>query len=381
MKVPFFSFDGMHDTIKHEMLNAFEKVYDSKWYILGNNVKEFESAYASFSNTQYCAGISNCLDALVLSLQVLGIDSGDEVIVPSNTYIATVLAVTRLGATPVFAEPDKLTYNLDPENFEKAITSKTKAAIPVHLYGQPCNMPAITKVARRHNIFVVEDNAQSHAAKWNGQITGSWGDINATSFYPGKNLGALGDAGAITTNCEEWFERIKMLRNYGSSVKYYNEEPGYNMRLDELQAALLSVKLKYIYQWSEERVRVANKYIERLRGVKNVVLPYHPPECTHTYHLFIIRTDLRNQMQQYLREKGIDTLIHYPVPPFLQKAYRYLGYGEKDFPIAKNLADTMLSLPLYPGITDEQIEYVCKCIENFAKQHTGLQVFAESDKA
>jgi len=365
MNVSFFSFDSVNEQVRTNLFDAFSKVYDSKWYILGKSVEEFEQAYAAFSHTKYCIGTSNCLDALVLALQTLNIGEGDEVIVPSNTYIATVLAVTRVGATPVFVEPYETTYNINPQKVSAAITQKTRAIIPVHLYGQPCEMDEILKIARSNNLYVIEDNAQSHGAKWNDKITGSWGDINATSFYPGKNLGALGDAGAVTTDNEEWQLRIKSLRNYGSLRKYYNEEPGYNMRLDELQAAFLTVKLGYLEQWNEQRIEAAALYRKNLEKVGDIILPFQAPEATHVYHLFVIRTGQRDQLQKHLLDNNIHTLIHYPVPPHLQKAYQYLNYKEGDFPIAEKLASTMLSLPLYPGIKEEEVNYVSKCIADF----------------
>jgi len=365
MNVPFFSFDSVNEQVRTNLFDAFSKVYDSKWYILGKSVEEFEQAYAAFSQTKYCIGTSNCLDALVLALQTLGVGKGDEVIVPSNTYIATVLAVTRVEAIPVFVEPCEKTYNINPTRISNAITNKTNAIIPVHLYGQPCEMDEIIKIAKDNNLYVIEDNAQSHGAKWNGKITGSWGDINATSFYPGKNLGALGDAGAVTTDNENWQTRIKSLRNYGSLKKYYNEEPGYNMRLDELQAAFLKVKLDYLEQWNEQRIAAASLYRKNLENINGIVLPFEAPQARHVYHLFVIKTEHRDQLQKYLLDKSIHTLIHYPVPPHLQKAYQFLNYKKGDFPIAENLASTMLSIPLYPGIKVEEINYVSKCIAEF----------------
>lgn len=365
MKIPFLSFTHTNDLIRQEMLKAFEEVYESKWYILGENVKAFEKDYAAFCKTQFCVGVSNGLDALKLSLLSLGIGKGDEVIVPSNTYIATVLAVSHVGATPVFAEPDILTYNISSIEIKLKITEKTKAIIPVHLYGQACNMDAVMNVATQNNLYVIEDNAQAHGAICNEKITGSWGHINATSFYPGKNLGALGDAGAITTNDKTLATKVKMLRNYGSSEKYYNEEIGYNMRLDELQAAFLRVKLKYLLQLTKMRQRIAACYENLLHDCSHVTLPFICNGCTHVYHLYVIRTERRDALQNYLNEKGIGTMIHYPVPPHMQKAYSDLGYKQGDFPVAEKLADTSLSLPLYPGITDDEVSFVCSRIKKF----------------
>jgi dTDP-4-amino-4,6-dideoxygalactose transaminase len=290
------------------------------------------------------------LDALVLSLRVLGIGPGDEVIVPSNTYIATALAVSHLGATPVFVEPRMETYNINPELIPQAITKKTKAIMPVHLYGQACEMDIIMEIAKAHNLYVVEDNAQAHLSSFKCQLTGSFGDVNGTSFYPGKNLGALGDAGSVTTNNEELANRIKTLRNYGSAVKYYNEEIGYNNRLDELQAAFLRVKLNYLQEWTDQRKEIAQWYNEALQHRNDLVLPYVHENADHVYHLYVVRTSNREKLQQELTEKGIQTMIHYPVPPHLQKAYKHLGYKEGNFPIAEEIARTCFSLPVWPGM-------------------------------
>jgi dTDP-4-amino-4,6-dideoxygalactose transaminase len=276
-----------------------------------------------------------------------------------------VLAVTYVGAKPVFAEPDERTYNISADNIEKAVTAKTKAIIPVHLYGQACNMDAISRIAERHNLFVIEDNAQAHGAAYNGKITGSWGHINATSFYPGKNLGALGDAGAITTDNAELAVKAKVFRNYGSEKKYYNQEAGFNMRLDELQASFLLVKLRQINSWTQQRQQLADMYINMLQEVSEVILPYTNPAATHVYHLFVIQTHDRDGLMRFLSENGIQTQIHYPVPPHLQECYKNLGFKKGDFPIAERLADSCLSLPLYPGMAGEQVEFVVKNIKQF----------------
>jgi dTDP-4-amino-4,6-dideoxygalactose transaminase len=313
----------------------------------------------------YCVGVSNGLDALHLALKSLGIGSGDEIIVPSNTYIATALAVSFVGAKPVFVEPDLNTYNLNPVFIEAAITSKTKAIIPVHLYGQSCEMEQIIKIAQKYNLYVVEDNAQSQGATYNGKLTGSWGDVNGTSFYPGKNLGALGDAGAVTTNSDLIASKIKTLRNYGSEKKYYNDVIGHNMRLDELQAAFLSIKLKYLKQWIIERKQIAAWYNETLYGVGDLVLPQIHPNATHVFHLYVIRTSKRDALQEYLTKNGIGTLIHYPVPPHLQKAYEYLGFKKGAFPITEKISESCLSLPLWPGMNQNQVDTVVMNIKQF----------------
>lgn len=367
MKIPFLNFQPMHASIRDEMNQSFLNVYDSYWYILGEKVKAFENEYAIFNGVDHCVGVSNGLDALILALKALEIKPGDEVIVPSNTYIATVLAVTHVGATPVLVEPDELTYNINPKLIEDKITNKTKAIIPVHLYGQPCEMDAIKLIATKYNLKIVEDNAQAHRACFKGIMTGAWGDVNATSFYPGKNLGAIGDGGAVTTNDDLLANKIKVLRNYGSEKKYYNEVEGYNMRLDELQAALLSVKLKYIQNWTAQRQEIASWYNEALKELSEIKLPYCHPDATHVYHLYVIQIEQRDTLQQYLQGKGIGTLIHYPVPPHLQKAYHHLGYQKGDFPIAEKMADTVLSLPLWPGMKQNEVEYVADAIRSFYK--------------
>jgi len=367
MRVPFLNFDAQHQPLKQQFLEAFAHFIDSNYYVLGNQVKEFEKQYAAFHGVKYCAGVASGLDALYLALRVLHIGKKDEVIVPSNTYIATVLAVSYVQAKPVFVEPECLTYNLDPNLMEEKITPQTKAIIPVHLYGQAANMTEIMKIAQKHQLFVIEDNAQAHGAMHSHQMTGTFGHINATSFYPSKNLGALGDAGAITTNSEELYEAVKMYRNYGSKVRYYNEVIGYNSRLDELQAALLLIKLQHLNSWNEQRRNLAQLYFEYLSDLQEVILPKTHPANTHVYHLFVIRCLKRNELIDYLKKHEIDTLIHYPVPPHLQKAYQHLNFKKGDFPIAEQLADEMLSLPLYPGLQKQQIEYVCEKIRSFYK--------------
>lgn len=365
MNIPFLSFVPMHASIKTEMMAAFEKVYDSYWYVNGESVTKFEKEYASYNQVENVIGVSNGLDALYLALKVCGVTAGDEVIVPSNTYIATALAVTYIGATPIFVEPDIDTYNINPKNIEAAITSKTKAIMPVHLYGQCCEMEEIMAIAKKHNLFVIEDNAQSQGSSFNNKLAGTWGHINGTSFYPGKNLGAIGDAGAVTTNDANFATQIKSLRNYGSSKKYYNEVIGHNMRLDELQAALLSVKLQHLPKWTLQRQQIASWYNEALKDIAEIILPKVHQSATHVYHLYIIRTTRRDELQQYLTQQGIGTMIHYPMPPHLQEAYNFLGHKKGDFPIAEELANTMLSIPLYPGMIQEQTQQVTNAIKQF----------------
>ncbi len=363
--IPFLDFTSMNEAIKKDLLPSFENFIDKGWYILGDQVKQFEKDYADYCTTKYCAGVANGLDALIIALKVLGVGKGDEVIVPSNTYIASWLAVSYVGATPVPVEPRIETYNINPDKIESAITPKTKAIMPVHLYGQSCEMEAIMHIAKKHNLYVVEDNAQAQGAAFNGKRTGSFGNINATSFYPGKNLGAFGDAGAITTNDETLLTKSTTFRNYGSQKKYYNEIKGINSRLDELQAGFLSIKLKYLNAWTAERNTLANLYINLLKDVTEITLPATANGASHVYHLFVIRTNKRDELQNFLTQNGIGTLIHYPVPPHLQEAYQELGYKKGDFPLAEQIAETCLSLPMFPGLKEEEVIQVCNTIKQF----------------
>lgn len=365
MTIPFLDFEPMHTSIKEEIMEAFESFYDSRWYVLGDRLKKFEQEYASFSQVNYAIGTSNGLDAIYLGLKTLGIGELDEVIMPSNTFIATVLAVSFVGATPIFVEPDPKTYLIDPKKIKQAISAKTKAIIPVHLYGQACQMDDIMELAKQHRLFVLEDNAQAHGARFKGQITGSFGDINATSFYPGKNLGALGDAGALTTQMDSLASSARMLRNYGSSEKYHHTLAGHNMRLDELQAAILSVKLKHLQEWTVQRQEIANFYSESLSECDDLILPKTHPEATHVYHLYVVKCTRRDELQAFLKEKEIGTLIHYPIPPHLQEAYQNLGFQKGDFPIAEELAQTCLSLPIWPGMKRSQIDFVAQQVIAF----------------
>jgi dTDP-4-amino-4,6-dideoxygalactose transaminase len=348
-------------------LSEFVEFFDRSWYILGDKVKQFEREYASYNNVLDCVGVSNGLDALHIALKALEIGRNDEVLIPSNTYIATALAVSYVGATPVFVEPKLDTYNIDPKKIEAAITSKTKAIMPVHLYGQACEMDEILAIAKRYNLYVIEDNAQAQGATYKERLTGSFGHINGTSFYPGKNLGALGDAGAVTTNDEVLASKARVLRNYGSQKKYYNEIIGYNMRLDECQAAFLSVKLKYLNEWTIERQKIANWYDTALSNIKGIVLPTVAESSTSVYHLYVIRSERRDDLQKILAEKGVGTLIHYPIPVHLQKAYAKLRFKTGDFPIAEELANTCLSLPMWPGISFEEVKYICDVIKKSAR--------------
>lgn len=369
MNIPFFSFEKRNQQIRNEALKTFEQFFDSQFYVLGKSTTKFEKAYAKFNKTKYCVGVSTGLDALHLALRALNIKAGDEVIVPSNTYIATVLAISYTGATPVFVEPKIETYNINPGLIESAITKKTKCIIPVHLYGQACEMDAIMQIARIHNLFVVEDNAQAHGASFNGRLTGSFGDINAVSFYPTKNLGALGEAGAVTTDSENLAEKIRIFRNYGSQKRYFNDVIGYNDRIDEFEAAYLNFALGYLKKWNSERLKVAQLYHLYLEEIEGIILPKIADGATTVNHLFVTRTHLRDELQNFLKSKGIGTMIHYPIPPHLQKAYQHLGYKKGDFPIAEELANTCLSLPLWLGLSEQQVEHIAKVIKNFFHSH------------
>lgn len=364
-KIPFLDLRPMHQEINAEMQAAYQKVYDSNWFVLGEHLDEFERNFADFNQVKYSIGVSNGLDALFLSLKALNIKQGDSVVVPSNTFIATALAVSHTGATPVFSEPDINTYNITGESIRKAIRKDTKAVIPVHLYGQACKMDEIMRVAAKNNLFVVEDNAQAHGASFSSKPTGSFGQISATSFYPGKNLGALGDGGAVVTNNEALAQKVRILRNYGFSQKYHSQLIGYNMRLDELQAGFLNVKLRYIEKWTKQRQEIASWYNELLVDIGDLITPLVEKYSTHVYHLYVIRTSYRDQLMEHLQKFGIGTLIHYPIPPYLQPAYSALEYKKGDLPIAEELSETCLSLPLWPGLTRDEVKYVCEIIKIF----------------
>jgi dTDP-4-amino-4,6-dideoxygalactose transaminase len=363
--VPYLSFNYQNAVLKESLSIAFNRVLDSGWYILGKEVDAFELAYAQFSNVKYAVGVANGLDALIIALKVVGVQNGDEVIVPSNTYIATWLAVSAIGAIPVPVEPNFDTYNIDVQSIEAKITTATKAIIPVHLYGQACDMTALMELAGQHQLSVVEDNAQAHMATWQGEITGSFGHANATSFYPGKNLGAYGDAGCITTNDLLLYQTCKLTRNYGSSIKYYNQVKGMNSRLDEMQAAFLQEKLKHLQSFTEQRQQQATVYHDQLAGTGDLILPYTHSSASHVYHIYLVRTAKRDQLQNHLAERGVSTLIHYPVPPHLQEAYTDLGYKQGDFPVAEEIAETCISLPLFPGLSQQEQGYVIDCIKAF----------------
>lgn len=361
--IPFVNLKPMHSQVKTEMLSVFSKVYDSNWFILGNHLESFENNFADYNDVKYTCGVSNGFNALFLALKSLGIKEGDDVIVPSNTFIATAFAVLMTGANVVFAEPDITTYNITGESVVKVLTKRTKAVIPVHLYGQPCQMKDIIEVAMNNKLFIVEDNAQAVGASYRNKNTGTFGDIAGISFYPSKNLGAFGDAGAIITNNKELYEKVKLLRNYGATSKYNHDVLGYNMRLDELQAAFLSVKLKYLDEWTNDRQNIAEIYIQMLNGIGDIELPLIAEDVTHVFHLFVIRTKYRSELQKFLLAHGIETLIHYPKP--LNMQHPFASIKNVKLPIAEEIAATCLSLPLWPGMAANQINFVCKKIKSF----------------
>lgn len=366
MKIPFYKFENIHSPkVKEEIKESFASILDKSNFINGEEVAQFEKEFAEFSGAKYAIGVSNGLDALRMALLALGIGKDDEVIAPSNTYIATWLAATDIGCIIVPVEPRKDTYNINPDLIEAAITSKTKAIMPVHLYGQACEMDAIMEIAKKHNLFVIEDNAQSQGAIYNGKQTGGIGTVSGTSLYPGKNLGALGDGGIVTTNGEKLANEIRMIANYGSSVKYHHDIMGTNCRLDTIHAAALSIKLKYLNELNVQRQEIAKFYDLNLMLVDNLILPVIAEKATTVYHQYIIRTTKRDELQQYLADNGIGTLIHYPIPPHLQKCYAYLGYKKGDFPIAEEIAETCLSLPIFPGLKQEEMQYIVDKIKEF----------------
>ena len=363
-KIPFVTFLPMEKELTHELRNAFDRVFSRSWYIEGEEDKAFEKAFAAYCGTNYCVGVGNGLDALVLALKALHIGAGDEVIVPSNTYIATVLAVTYVGAKPVFVEPDIRTFNINSNLIENVITSNTKAIMPVHLYGQACDMDKIMAVARKHSLKVIEDCAQAHGATYKGQTIGTFGDVAGFSFYPGKNLGALGDAGAVVTNNEELAMKIRALANYGSDYKYHHIYKGNNSRLDELQAAFLAAKLPHLERMNLERRRIATMYSEGIKNEK-VVLPYVPKDMVPVWHIYGIRCKERDNLEKYLNEKGIGTNKHYPIPIHLQECYKDLEIKEGCLPVAEEISATELSLPMYYGMTDEDVQYIIDAINQF----------------
>lgn len=365
MQVPFATFLPMHNEIRDMLNSAYNKVVDKSYFIQGEECKNFEEEFAEYCGVKYCVGVATGLDALMLILKAMNISAGDEVIVPSNTYIATALAVSYNGATPVFVEPVIETYNIDVNKIEEKITSKTKAIIAVHLQGRTADMDAINTIARKYDLKVIEDAAQAHGAKYKGKKAGSLGDAAGFSFYPGKNLGALGDAGCVTTNNKELADKIRALGNYGSDYKYHHIYKGVNSRLDEMQAAFLRVKLPNLDKWNEDRRNTAKKY---LNGITNplISLPLSTSdEYEHIYHVFVIRCDRRDELEAYLKKNGIGTVKHYPIPMHEQECYKDLGIKNGELPIAEEISSTVLSIPMYYGMTNEEINYVIDTINKF----------------
>lgn len=363
MNIPFNDFESQNKEIGHELEETFSRFLRSSWFVLGNEVKMFEEEYAAYCGTKFCVGVGNGLEAMHLVLRAWGIGPGDEVLVPSNTYIATWLAVSHAGATPIPVEPCPSTYNIDPDRVRDAITARTKAIIPVHLYGQPAQMEKILEIAKEFRLKVLEDAAQAQGALYFGKRVGGLGDAGAHSFYPTKNLGAFGDAGAVTTNDEGLADRIRLLRNYGSRKRYENEIIGYNSRLDELQAALLRVKLRYIDKWNDRRAKVAKAYIDFLANPKfNLVLPSIPIGLVPVWHLFVVAHTARDQIRAKLNQCGVTTLIHYPIPPHLSDAYRTTDLSFGRLPIAEAQARQVFSLPIGPHLSEESISYILKSL-------------------
>lgn len=364
MKIPFVSFLPMEKELNDDLRSAFDRVFTRSWYIEGVEDEIFEKAFAEYCGTKYCVGVGNGLDALMLSLKALGIGEGDEVIVPSNTYIATALAVTYVGAKPVFVEPKLSTFNIDPGLIETAITEKTKGIMPVHLYGQACDMDPIMAIAKKYDLKIIEDCAQAHGATYKGQKVGTFGDAAGFSFYPGKNLGTLGDAGAVVTNDKVLADTVRALGNYGSDYKYHHIYKGNNSRLDELQAAFLSAKLPHLERMNMERRWIADRYLAEIKNPK-VVLPTVEKDMTPVWHIFGIRCAERDALEKHLNDAGIGTNKHYPIPMHLQECYKDLGFVKGDFPIAEEISSTELSIPMFYGMTDDEISYVIDAINKF----------------
>jgi dTDP-4-amino-4,6-dideoxygalactose transaminase len=363
-KVPFLDLRLASEEVESDLLEATARVVRSGWYVLGAEVERFESDFAAYVGARHCVGVGSGFDALHLALRTMGVGPGDEVIVPANTYIATWLAVSYTGATPIAVEPDPGTYNLDPRRIEDAISSRTKVILPVHLYGQTASMGRICEIARHHGLLVLEDAAQAHGAQWEGRRVGCLGDATAWSFYPSKNLGALGDAGALTTDEDEIAHQIRVLRNYGARTKYENPVKGFNSRLDEIQAAVLTVKLPKLDEWNARRVAVAESYLRQLADLP-IVLPEVATGAVPAWHLFVVRCRQRDELRAYLAAEMVETSIHYPVPPYRQGAYRAGGWGGGELKISDVIHQQVLSLPMGPHLSEEQVDTVVAAIRRF----------------
>lgn len=363
--IPFLDVAAGYRELRDELDEAYRRVMDAGWFILGREVAAFETEFAAYCGVGHCITVGNGLDALHLALRALDIGAGDEVIVPANTFIATWLAVTYAGATPVAVDPDTGTFNVDPAKLEFAITPRTKAVIPVHLYGQPANMAAIREIADAHGLRIIEDAAQAHGARFAGRRAGSWGDCGCFSFYPGKNLGCFGDGGAVTTDDADLAERLRLLRNYGSREKYHHDLPGVNSRLDELQAAFLRVKLRFLDEWNDRRAAVARTYAEALADARGVTLPAVEVGAETVRHLFVVRHPQRDELQRHLAKRGIGAQVHYPVPPHRTQAYAAGGWLGGPLPVSEQLAAEVLSLPIGPHLSGNDVQEVCAAVSEF----------------
>jgi dTDP-4-amino-4,6-dideoxygalactose transaminase len=366
MQIPLVDLRAQYDHIRPQIDAAVQRVLDNTSFILGKEVADFEEAFAAYVDAQYAVGVASGTAALLLALQASEVGPGDEVITTAHTFFATAEAISQAGARPVFVDIDRSTYNIDPSLVEEAITPRTKAILPVHLYGQPADMGALQEIAERHGLWVIEDAAQAHGAECNGQRCGSIGDLACFSFYPGKNLGAYGDAGMVTGNDEELLARVRRLRNHGRQAKYEHQEVGWGERLDALQAAILNVKLSHLEDWTIARRDHAERYTELLSDCE-IVMPYEVPDVRHVYHLYVIRTPRRDEMRAHLRTRGIGAGIHYPIPLHRQPAYLQKGYQDVSLPVTEQVADEVLSLPMYAELTEGQIMYVVEAVKEFVQ--------------
>lgn len=366
-RIPFNDLIGQYQQIKSEIDKAIKPVLNSGWFILGKEVHYFEKEFAGYIGTKYAVGVASGTEAIALALMACGIGDGDEVITVPNTAVPTVSAISMANARPIFIDIDKKTYLIDPEKIQKSITKRTKAVIPVHLYGQTAKMDIINEIAKANNLWVIEDACQAHGSEYKNKKAGAWGDLGCFSFYPTKNLSCYGDGGLVTTNNKILYKKLLMLRNYGQQDRYRHIIIGINSRLDEMQAAVLRIKLKYLDKWNAKRRIVAKRYYQFINS-KFVITPFEDSNGRHIYHLFVIRAKKRNLLQKALHEKGIETLIHYPIPVHLQRAYQWIGYKKDDFPYAENCAKEILSLPIYPGLSESEINYISETINDFYKK-------------
>lgn len=361
--IVFLDLKAQYEKIKEEINSAVARVIENQYFILGNELKNFEEKFAQYLSVKYVCGVNSGTDALVLALKILGVGKGDEIITPTQSFIATTLAITEVGAIPIFVDSDPETYLIDVSKIEEKITKNTKVILPVHLYGTPCDMNVIMEIARKYSLKIIEDACQAHGANIDGKKVGTFGDIGVFSFYPGKNLGAYGDGGAMCTNDENLYKKMQMIRNYGQIEKYHHKEIGVNSRLDEIQAAILSVKLKYLDEWNNSRNEVAKMYRKYLdQKIKTQKINKKGSSC---YHVFVIENDNRDELMKYLKDNGIQTLIHYPVPTHLQECYKGLGYKIGDFPIAENASKKLISLPMYSELTEDKVKNICDLVNDF----------------